>query len=250
MITATAPEDANLPQDAEIKAATELSTETPVTASWATMHPTHSTARASWDWTLRIREYVLYDVYFLTADGSRIEPENGNVKVDMSFKQIQESTVDGDVVNKDVVHLDNDGQVEVVTPYVNTNADGDITSIGFTQDSFSIVGGVTTVQNVAVQTGSSKLSDFITGMTIKVDGKEISSNDKISPSARYDFTISFAETSELVNQGKHIQKNMTFSMPNNLTNWPKSGKLYADDNKTVVGDYTINDARCFSCLYR
>ena len=40
--------------------------------------------------------------------------------------------------------------------------------------------------------------------------KEISSNDKISPSARYDFTISFAETSELVNQGKHIQKNMTF----------------------------------------
>ena len=26
---------------------------------------------------------------------------------------------------------------------------------------------------------------------------------------------------------------MTFSMPNNLTNWPESGKLYADDNKTV-----------------
>ena len=167
----------------------------------------------------------------------------------MSFKQIQESTVDGDVVNKDVVHLDNDGQAEVVTEYVNTNADGEITSMGFTQDSFSIVGGVTTVQNVAVQTGSSKLSDFITGMTIKVDGKEISSNDKISPSARYDFTISFAETSELVNQGKHIQKNMTFSMPNNLTNWPESGKLYADDNKTVVGDYTINDAGDVSVVF-
>ena len=66
----------------------------------------------------------------------------------MSFKQIRESTVDGDVVNKDVVHLDNDGQAEVVTEYVNTNADGEITSMGFTQgftqDSFSIVGGVTT----------------------------------------------------------------------------------------------------------
>ena len=86
-------------------------------------------------------------------------------------------------------------------------------------------------------------------MTIKVDGKEISSNDKISPSARYDFTISFAETSELVNQGKHIQKNMTFSMPNNLTNWPESGKLYADDNKTVVGDYTINDAGDVSVVF-
>ena len=77
-------------------------------------------------------EYVLYDVYFLTADGSRIEPESGNVKVDMSFKQIQKSTVDGDVVNKDVVHLDNDGQAEVVTKYVNTNADGEIhVSMGF-----------------------------------------------------------------------------------------------------------------------
>ena len=62
----------------------------------------------------------------------------------MSFKKIQESTVDGDVVNKNVVHLDNDGQAEVVTEYVNTNADGEITSMGFTQDSFSIVGGVTT----------------------------------------------------------------------------------------------------------
>ena len=248
VITATAPEDANLPQDAEIKADYIAPGTDRYNAAVAAFNSQLS-SQLGLDAENTEAEYVLYDVYFLTADGSRIEPENGNVKVDMSFKQIQESTVDGDVVNKDVVHLDNDGQAEVVTEYVNTNADGEITSMGFTQDSFSIVGGVTTVQNVAVQTGSSKLSDFITGMTIKVDGKEISSNDKISPSARYDFTISFAETSELVNQGKHIQKNMTFSMPNNLTNWPESGKLYADDNKTVVGDYTINDAGDVSVVF-
>ena len=248
VITATAPEDANLPQDAEIKADYIAPGTDRYNAAVAAFNSQLS-SQLGLDVENTEAEYVLYDVYFLTADGSRIEPENGNVKVDMSFKQIQESTVDGDVVNKDVVHLDNDGQAEVVTEYVNTNADGEITSMGFTQDSFSIVGGVTTVQNVAVQTGSSKLSDFITGMTIKVDGKEISSNDKISPSARYDFTISFAETSELVNQGKHIQKNMTFSMPNNLTNWPESGKLYADDNKTVVGDYTINDAGDVSVVF-
>ena len=248
VITATAPEDANLPQDAEIKADYIAPGTDRYNAAVAAFNSQLS-SQLGLDAENTEAEYVLYDVYFLTADGSRIEPENGNVKVDMSFKQIQKSTVDGDVVNKDVVHLDNDGQAEVVTKYVNTNADGEITSMGFSQDSFSIVGGVTTVQNVAVQTGSSKLSDFITGMTIKVDGKEISSNDKISPSARYDFTISFAETSELVNQGKHIQKNMTFSMPNNLTNWPASGKLYADDNKTVVGDYTINDAGDVSVVF-
>ena len=248
MITATAPEDAKFPQNAEIKADYIAPGTDRYNAAVAAFNSQLS-SQLGLDAENTEAEYVLYDVYFLTADGSRIEPESGNVKVDMSFKQIQKSTVDGDVVNKDVVHLDNDGQAEVVTKYVNTNADGEITSMGFSQDSFSIVGGVTTVQNVAVQTGSSKLSDFITGMTIKVDGKEISSNDKISPSARYDFTISFAETSELVNQGKHIQKNMTFSMPNNLTNWPASGKLYADDNKTVVGDYTINDTGDVSVVF-
>ena len=248
VITATAPEDAKFPQNAEIKADYIAPGTDRYNAAVAAFNSQLS-SQLGLDAENTEAEYVLYDVYFLTADGSRIEPESGNVKVDMSFKQIQKSTVDGDVVNKDVVHLDNDGQAEVVTKYVNTNADGEITSMGFSQDSFSIVGGVTTVQNVAVQTGSSKLSDFITGMTIKVDGKEISSNDKISPSARYDFTISFAETSELVNQGKHIQKNMTFSMPNNLTNWPASGKLYADDNKTVVGDYTINDTGDVSVVF-
>mgnify|MGYP000594918708 FL=1 len=143
VITATAPEDANLPQDAEIKADYIAPGTDRYNAAVAAFNSQLS-SQLGLDAENTEAEYVLYDVYFLTADGSRIEPENGNVKVDMSFKQIQESTVDGDVVNKDVVHLDNDGQAEVVTEYVNTNADGEITSMGFTQDSFSIVGGVTT----------------------------------------------------------------------------------------------------------
>ena len=143
VITATAPDDANLPQDAEIKADYIAPGTDRYNAAVAAFNSQLS-SQLGLDAENTEAEYVLYDVYFLTADGSRIEPENGNVKVDMSFKQIQESTVDGDVVNKDVVHLDNDGQAEVVTEYVNTNADGEITSMGFTQDSFSIVGGVTT----------------------------------------------------------------------------------------------------------
>ena len=143
VITATAPEDANLPQDAEIKADYIAPGTDRYNAAVAAFNSQLS-SQLGLDAENTEAEYVLYDVYFLTADGSRIEPESGNVKVDMSFKKIQESTVDGDVVNKDVVHLDNDGQAEVVTEYVNTNADGEITSMGFTQDSFSIVGGVTT----------------------------------------------------------------------------------------------------------
>ncbi|MFR7390731.1 MAG: hypothetical protein ACLUTU_18610 [Blautia faecis] len=143
VITATAPEDANLPQDAEIKADYIAPGTDRYNAAVAAFNSQLS-SQLGLDAENTEAEYVLYDVYFLTADGSRIEPESGNVKVDMSFKQIQESTVDGDVVNKNVVHLDNDGQAEVVTEYVNTNADGEITSMGFTQDSFSIVGGVTT----------------------------------------------------------------------------------------------------------
>ncbi len=142
VITATAPEDANLPQDAEIKA-DYIAPGTDRYNAAVTAFNSQLSSQLGLDDENTEAEYVLYDVYFLTADGSRIEPESGNVKVDMSFKKIQESTVDGDVVNKDVVHLDNDGQAEVVTEYVNTNTDGEITSMGFTQDSFSIVGGVT-----------------------------------------------------------------------------------------------------------
>ena len=143
VITATAPEDANLPQDAEIKADYIAPGTDRYNAAVAAFNSQLS-SQLGLDAENTEAEYVLYDVYFLTADGSRIEPESGNVKVDMSFKEIQKSTVDGDVVNKDVVHLDNDGQAEVVTDYVNTNENGEVTGMGFTQDSFSIVGGVTT----------------------------------------------------------------------------------------------------------
>ena len=130
VITATAPEDAKLPQNAEIKADYIAPGTDRYNAAVAAFNSQLS-SQLGLDAENTEAEYVLYDVYFLTADGSRIEPESGNVKVDMSFKQIQKSTVDGDVVNKDVVHLDNDGQAEVVTKYVNTNADGEITSMGF-----------------------------------------------------------------------------------------------------------------------
>ena len=130
VITATAPEEANLPQDAELKADYLQPGSETYNAAVAAFN-SQLADELGLNGENRTAEYVLYDVYFLTADGSRIEPESGHVKVDMTFKQIQESTVDGEVVNKDVVHLKNDGVAEVVTEYVNTNAEGEVTSMGF-----------------------------------------------------------------------------------------------------------------------
>ena len=87
VITATVPEDANLPQDAEIKADYIAPGTDRYNAAVAAFNSQLS-SQLGLDAENTEAEYVLYDVYFLTADGSRIEPESGNVKVDMSFKQI------------------------------------------------------------------------------------------------------------------------------------------------------------------
>ena len=196
VITATAPEDANLPQDAEIKADYIAPGTERYNAAVAAFNSQLS-SQLGLDAENTEAEYVLYDVYFLTADGSRIEPESGNVKVDMSFKQIQKSTIDGDVVNKDVVHLDNEGQAEVVTDYVNTNENGEVTGMGFTQGSFSIVGGVTVYDaesgtpSVVVPV-SDNLNEFLDTAEI-VNGEYENGKLVIKPGSIYEFKLSFKE---------------------------------------------------------
>lgn len=85
VITATAPEDAKFPQNAEIKADYIAPGTDRYNAAVAAFNSQLS-SQLGLDAENTEAEYVLYDVYFLTADGSRIEPESGNVKVDMSFK--------------------------------------------------------------------------------------------------------------------------------------------------------------------
>lgn len=79
VITATAPEDANLPQDAEIKADYIAPGTERYNAAVAAFNSQLS-SQLGLDAENTEAEYVLYDVYFLTADGSRIEPESGNEK--------------------------------------------------------------------------------------------------------------------------------------------------------------------------
>ncbi|MCB5388278.1 DUF5979 domain-containing protein [Blautia glucerasea] len=178
VITATAPEDANLPQDAEIKADYIAPGTDRYNAAVAAFNSQLS-SQLGLDAENTEAEYVLYDVYFLTADGSRIEPESGNVKVDMNFKKIQESTVEGDIVNKDVVHLDNDGQAEVVTDYVNTNENGEVTGMGFTQESFSIVGGVTTYENTSAGEENNSGKEANLTELVKAGGLKVSATSSV-----------------------------------------------------------------------
>lgn len=208
VITATAPEEANLPQDSELKADYLQPGSETYNAAVAAFN-SQLADELGLNGENRTAEYVLYDVYFLTADGSRIEPESGHVKVDMTFKQIQESTVDGEVVNKDVVHLKNDGVAEVVTEYVNTNAEGEVTSMGFSQDSFSIVAGVTVYdsdnadgegENAAENSNIATVADLtelltsvdLYGATVGEDGKL----HVISNAAGYEIQLNFKEQYE------------------------------------------------------
>lgn len=228
VITATAPEDANLPQNAEIKADYIAPGTDRYNAAVAAFNSQLS-SQLGLNAKNTTAEYVLYDVYFLTADGKRIEPESGNVKVDMSFKQIQESTVDGDVVNKDVVHLDNEGQAEVVTEYINTNADGEITSMGFTQDSFSIVGGVTTYENTSAGENennvtyqeTTNLSELLNGITLTVDSKKtvIEKDTKVTlrNNEEISLSLSFLEQEEAGGYQFSTSKTLEYTLPDGFT---------------------------------
>lgn len=93
-------------------------------------------------------EYVFYDIYFM-EDGKRVEPDNGDVQVTVKFKNPALSSTDGKILNLDVVHVDDSGNAEIVTDDVETNGNGKITSMTFTQSSFSPVGVVRTTGSSA-----------------------------------------------------------------------------------------------------
>lgn len=244
VITATAPEDANLPQDAEIKADYIAPGTDRYNAAVAAFNSQLS-SQLGLDAENTEAEYVLYDVYFLTADGSRIEPESGNVKVDMSFKEIQKSTVDGDVVNKDVVHLDNDGQAEVVTEYVNTNADGEITSMGFTQDSFSIVGGVTTYD---IEGGGSVENENTETLDSHIKSVTITDyNDNplvaIKPEQEFKVDIQYEVGTHDLEKNGQWHGTLTYQLPGEIKaeNLPLNNLDVIDSSNDKVGKYSISE---------
>ena len=133
-ITAEAEEGANLPQDAELKA--------------DYLDPNGDAYKAAVEeFNVQlgnddtIADYVLYDIYFLSeSKNGRIEPEDGNVTVSVTFKTPEVIENKDKIVDSQIVHLDDENKAEVVSGNVDISADGTVQSMTFTNDSFSPYG--------------------------------------------------------------------------------------------------------------
>ena len=133
-ITAKAEEGANLPQDAELKA----DYIDPNSDVYKAAVEAFNVQLGNDD---TVADYVLYDIYFLSASKEgRIEPEDGNVTVNVTFKTQQETENKGEILESQVVHLDNQNNAEVVSGNVDISSDGTVQSMTFTNNSFSPYG--------------------------------------------------------------------------------------------------------------
>lgn len=119
-ITAEAEEGANLPQDAELKA--------------DYLDPNGDAYKAAVEeFNVQlgnddtIADYVLYDIYFLSeSKNGRIEPEDGNVTVSVTFKTPEVIENKDKIVDSQIVHLDDENKAEVVSGNVDISADGTV----------------------------------------------------------------------------------------------------------------------------
>lgn len=130
-ISAVAPKSAKLPQNSELKAVYmpqgSAGYEAAVSAIKAQMG----------DKNTQFLDFVCYDVYF-EADGVRIEPEAGSVRVNMTYKRPVLSAAENGATEYATYHIDGETNVvKDVTGSINTNAAGEVTSVGFSTDSFS-----------------------------------------------------------------------------------------------------------------
>ncbi|MDO5135192.1 MAG: FctA domain-containing protein [Eubacteriales bacterium] len=246
-VTAAAQETAALPQAAELRAdyiapGTERHRESAAVIEGQLLAQLGGT-----DENAQV-EYVLYDVYFCLPDGSRVEPEAGSVKVEMSFKLLQALETERKIVHKDVVHIRKDGRAEIVTDYINTNENGEVTSMGFTQDSFSVTGAALTTVAVPVELDledaeqvqvrseeaeqSDQLADFVKNVEVFV-------NDESYEGEKFRFKVSFDER---VNRAKRLAKTVVYQLPKDyLVNWDESGTLMDPSDQTkTVGNYTVD----------
>ena len=115
--------------------------------------------------------FLAYDISFLNDDGTKIEPQNGSVRVSIAYKEaeIPEDVVETDTAQEnmnvslvhfvedangnvtEVVNMSNDGQAEV-----STTDNGEIESANFETESFSTFSVVWLADNfTSVQTTSS-----------------------------------------------------------------------------------------------
>lgn len=240
-IKAYAPESANFPQDAELKAEYLAPGSSAYNEAVAAIE-SQLASQLGADKEGVVMEYVLYDIYFLSpSENMRIEPEDGHVKVEMIFHSPAEVSTEGDIVNSEVVHVKDDGQAEIVTDYINTNDRGAVTSMGFTQDSFSVTGA-----GLAIMPAS---DGAITGYTLG------SGTDELNNVANVEVAVSTAGNSrdtkvnvkidfEILNTNKNWlieNPTLTYELPEALAGFPSGEYVLRGSDGTAVGTYQVEN---------
>ena len=82
--------------------------------------------------------YLIYDMHFEDENGNEIEPAEGQVSVNISYKKAQRLSEEATADSVQVLHLDeNLEQLEDVTDNVELNKKGKIKEVTLTTDSFS-----------------------------------------------------------------------------------------------------------------
>ncbi len=230
IITARASKKAALPEDAEIKADYLVPGSAQYNAAVAALNAQLDRLTDYSEDEVE-QDYVLYDIYFLSATEGRIEPEHGKVKVEMTFKSAQTTDIEGEIVDQEVVHLKNNGVAEVVTDFINTNGDGEVTSMGFSTTSFSTFGARFTVRTFS-------LDDEADMGTTRAAGEEF--DDAFIDSVFFtdnQFRITFSEKPD---GGLYfpLGTTMTYELPSYIVPNPVINAPFKSGN-TVIGSYTI-----------
>ncbi|MCD7882736.1 MAG: hypothetical protein LUI87_03370, partial [Lachnospiraceae bacterium] len=239
VITATATVGANLPQGSELMADY-------IEPGTDAYNEAVSQIESQLGSTLGLNDenvetaYVLYDVYFL-YNGERIEPEDGTVSVSMVFRSAVDLGLTGEIVGSEVVHVKDSGEAEVVTDYVNVNANGDVTAMGFTQDSFSTTGAIIVTQD---NTSTTNNNDLITG----ISGYYYSGTEQIAiTTGTYipsDTSTFYVNLTFAFGEGTLTAENptLTFDVSGllDLGTFGESSGTVFNDSKVAVGTYTIS----------
>ena len=207
-ITADASEAAKLPQDAVLKADYLEPGSDAYNAAVAKIRAAYGLGE-----DVEV-ECAPYDIYFV-SQGNRIEPEDGTVKVTIQFVKPVLGEAEGDLIDKGIAHIKDNGSVEDLNGSVNTNAQGAVSSVGFITDSFSVFAPFTVSQVTAQAATSSNLNQFATNVEFDNNLYDVDGALVLHPNSEYSFRMEFAES---IDKGLFEKEGeLTYTFPNQLT---------------------------------
>ena len=149
--------------------------------------------------------FLAYDISFLNDDGTKIEPQNGSVRVSIAYKEaeIPEDVAETDTAQEnmnvslvhfvedangnvtEVVNMSNDGQAEV-----STTDNGEIESANFETESFSTFSVVWLADDfTSVQTTSSYGTESTVDSAASLEITKVNTSNQSLPGAKFTLTL-------------------------------------------------------------